>query len=145
MISLRYNPTDNELEWANEVVASHPDHQVIVLTHSYLDHRGRNVTGKNIWNKFAKAHANILMVFCGHISTVHYESVGDNGNRVFEMLFDWQNDKRPEPNSYFALVEIDPVGKRISIRTYSPMLDKYKTDNRAKFEINNVKFVSGKR
>ena len=140
VISLNFNPTDDELKWANGVVASHPEHKVIVLTHSYLEHRGKDVSGKNIWNKFAKAHANIMMVFCGHLSTVHYESKGDNGNRVFEMLFDWQNDRKPEPNSYFALVEIDPPGKRISIRSYSPMLDKYKTDPRAKFEFGNVEF-----
>ena len=85
------------------------------------------------------------MVFCGHLSTVHYESVGDKGNRVFEMLFDWQHDKLPEPNSYFALAEIDPLGKRISIRSYSPMLDKYKTDKRGQFEFRNVKFVPGRR
>ncbi|MDP6543016.1 MAG: metallophosphoesterase [Phycisphaerae bacterium] len=141
VISLNYCPTDDELKWANEIVALHPGHQVIVLTHSYLEHKGRDVSGENIWNKFAKAHENILMVFCGHLSTVHYESVGDKGNRVYEMLFDWQHHSLPEPNSYFALAEIDPVGKRISIRTYSPMLDKYKTDRRAKFEFRNVKFV----
>ncbi len=61
------------------------------------------------------------------------------------MLFDWQHHSLPEPNSYFVLAEIDPVGKRISIRTYSPMLDTYKTDPRAKFEFRNVKFVSDRR
>jgi len=145
VISLNFNPTDNELEWANKIVTLHRGYQVIVLTHSYLEHRGRDVSGENMWNKFVKSHENILMVFCGHLSTVHYESVGDKGNKVYEMLFDWQNSKRPEPNSYFAMVEIDPVSKRISIRSYSPLLNNYKTDPRGQFEFRNVKFVSDKK
>lgn len=141
VISLKFCPTDDELKWANKIVTLHPGHQVIVLTHSYLEHKGRDISGENIWNKFVKAHENILMVFCGHLSTVHYESVGSKGNGVYEMLFNWQHHSLPEPNSYFVLAEIDPVGKRISIRTYSPTLDTYKTDPRAKFEFRNVKFV----
>ncbi|MDP6634635.1 MAG: metallophosphoesterase [Phycisphaerae bacterium] len=142
VIALKFCPTDEELKWANDIVALHPGHQVIVLTHSYLTHRGRDTSGENIWNRFVKSHENILMVLCGHLSTVHYVSTGDKGNKVYEMLFDWQNDRQPEPNSYFVLAEIDPVSKRISIRTYSPLLDNYKTDPRAKFEFRDVKFVS---
>jgi len=141
VISLMFCPADDELKWANKVVSEYSDHQVIVLTHSYLEHRGRDVSGENIWNKFVRSHPNILMVICGHLSTVHYESVGDKGNRVFEMLFDWQNDRLPEPNSYFAIAEIDPIAGKISIRTYSPLLDKYKTDSRSRFEYRNVKFL----
>jgi hypothetical protein len=145
VVSLSYNPTDDELKWANKIVTQHPGHQVIVLTHSYLTHRGRDVSGENIWNKFVKSHENVLMVFCGHLSTVHYESTGDKGNKVYEMLFDWQNNKKPEPNSYFAMVEIDPVSKRISVQSYSPLLNKYKTGPRGKFEFRNVKFASDKK
>jgi hypothetical protein len=142
VVSLNFNPTDAELAWANKIVSMHQGYQVIVVTHSYLEHRGRDVSGENIWNKFVKSHENVLMVFCGHLSTVHYSSVADKGNRVYEMLFDWQNNKNRDPNSYFALVEVDPVRKRISVRSYSPLLDQYKTDKRGNFEFRDVKFVS---
>ncbi len=145
VVSLTFCPDDDTLKWANKVVARHPNHQTIVLTHSYLTHKGRDLSGEDIWNNFVKSHANVLMVFCGHLSTVHYKSVADKGNTVYEMLFDWQHHKLPGPNSYFALVEIDPVGKRISVQSYSPMLDKYKTDSRGKFEYRNVKFLGDRK
>jgi len=145
VISLKFLPNDEELKWANQIATEHPEHHVIVLTHSYLTHKGRDRSGENIWNKFAKSHANVLMVFCGHLSTVHFKSVADKGNTVYEMLFDWQHHKLPEPNSYFAMVEVDPLGRRISVQSYSPMLDKYKTDSRAKFEYRNVKFLGDRK
>ncbi|MDP7288544.1 MAG: hypothetical protein QGH94_11180, partial [Phycisphaerae bacterium] len=69
VVSLTFCPDDDTLKWANKVVARHPNHQTIVLTHSYLTHKGRDLSGEDIWNNFVKSHANVLMVFCGHLST----------------------------------------------------------------------------
>jgi len=142
VMSLKFLPNEEELKWANDVVSRHPNHQVLLVTHSYLEHRGKDTSGKQIWNEFVNLHANVLMVFCGHLSTVHYTSVTDKGNTVYEMLFDWQNDRKPEPNSYFAMIEVDPAGKRISVRSYSPLLNKYMTNKRAQFEFRDVQFLS---
>lgn len=144
VVSLTFAPNDKELEWANAVVAKHPAHRVIILTHSYLTHQGRDRTGVNIWEKFASKHANISLVFCGHLSTVHREETGPKGNKVYEMLFDWQNDREPENNSYFAIIEIDPEKEQMSITAYSPTLDKERTDNRSRFTIEKVDFLKAK-
>ena len=40
ILVLEYEPRTRVLEWADTVVSAHPDHNVILLTHSYLDHRG---------------------------------------------------------------------------------------------------------
>ena len=36
VLSLEFGPRDHVLDWANEVVASHPNHRVIVVTHDYM-------------------------------------------------------------------------------------------------------------
>lgn len=144
ILCLNFMPSKAEIAWGNEVVAKHPDHQVILLTHSYLTHTERDVAGKILWDQLVRFHPNMSMVFCGHLSTVHARAEGDKGNTVCEMLFDWQNDVDPDPNSYFALVTIDPAAGLISSRAYSPALDKELEGGRSgKTEFKDVRFLPG--
>jgi hypothetical protein len=84
------------------------------------------------------------MAFCGHLSTVHFRSEGEAGNTVCEMLFDWQHDREPDPNSYLALVTIDPAGRTISSRSYSPTLERELTAGRTGIAtFKNVVFLPG--
>jgi len=144
ILSLNFYPADEEIAWGNEVVSRHADHQVIILTHSYLTHTQRDTAGEILWERLVRHHPNISMAFCGHLSTVHFRSEGDHGNTVCEMLFDWQNDRDPDPNSYLAIVTIDTGTNTISSRSYSPTLDHSLTEGRTgitKFE--NVVFKEG--
>ena len=81
IVTMPFLPTDGQLEGANRVVKEHPDHRVIVLTHSYLTHTGRDKSGVDIWEKLVKRHRNISLVVCGHLSTVHFVSQGDRGQQ----------------------------------------------------------------
>ena len=144
ILGLNFSPSGEEIAWANEVVTTHPGHQVILLTHSYLTHTERDVAGKKLWEQLVRKHPNMSMVFCGHLSTVHARAEGDHGNTVCEMLFDWQNDRDPDPNSYFALVTIDPEAGMIGSRAYSPALDRDLEGGRSgKFEFKDVRFLAG--
>lgn len=145
VIALQYNPSDTELEWANRVVAAHPMHSVLVVTHSYLTHQGKDTTGEHIWEQFVRRHPNITAVFCGHLSTVHYEDTGDSGNKVCEMLFDWQNSTGPDMNSYCAMIEIDPDTHTLAVECYSPWLDRFLPGVRANFEYSGITVFSKKK
>jgi len=144
ILCLNFMPSNAEIAWGNTVVDTHPDHQVILLTHSYLTHTERDVAGKILWEQLVRRHPNVSMVFCGHLSTVHSRAEGDMGNTVCEMLFDWQNDVDPEPNGYFAIVTIDPAAGTITSRSYSPALDKALTGGRSgEVEFKDVRFLPG--
>ncbi len=144
ILCLNFMPSDEEIAWGNEVVDKHPDHQIILLTHSYLTHTERDVAGKILWEKLVRQHPNMSMVFCGHLSTVHARADGDHGNTVCEMLFDWQNDVEPAPNGYLAIVTIDPAAKTIASRAYSPALDKGLDGGRSgTTEFKDVRFLPG--
>ena len=43
IVSLECKPRDEVLNWANEVVAKHPEHRVIILTHAYMKANGRRI------------------------------------------------------------------------------------------------------
>jgi hypothetical protein len=144
VLALNFDPSESEIAWADGIVSRYPDRQVILVTHSYLTHTKRDVAGEMLWDRLVRWHPNFSMVFCGHLSTVHSRAAGEQGNTVCEMLFDWQNDRDPEPNSYLALITIDPTAGIISSRSYSPVLDRELTQGRtgnARFE--NVTFLPG--
>lgn len=47
VLALEFGPRDSVLEWANEVVAAHPNHQVIVVTHAYMNYDGTWLAGND--------------------------------------------------------------------------------------------------
>lgn len=144
ILCLNFMPSNAEVAWGNEVIAKHPDHQIILLTHSYLTHTERDVAGKMLWEQMVRWQPNMSMVFCGHLSTVHARADGDKGNTVCEMLFDWQNDVEPDPNSYFAIITVDPAAGTINSRSYSPVLDKEMEGGRSgRIEFKDVRFLPG--
>lgn len=144
ILSLNFDPQADEIAWGNTVIQSHPEHQIILLTHSYLTHTKRDEIGVTLWDKLLKTYPNVSIVFCGHLSTVHFKSEGDNGNSVCEMLFDWQNDLQPDPNSYLAVITIDPKAGTVSAKSYSPALGKYLEGSRNRFEFTGVRYIDPK-
>lgn len=120
VVTLDFGAGDLVLNWANERIAAHPNHNVIITTHAYMhidgqllnDNHGvspyRNGAndplyntamgetannGDDMWNKLIKKHSNIVLVLCGHDSTedvVVTQLKGDNGNIVTNMLIDPQ-------------------------------------------------------
>ena len=95
---LDFGAGDEMLEWANEVVISHPNHRVIVTTHGYQAFDGLPISPTNVnswggtaatndvdtsvgnnargynngvqlWEKFLSKHPNIVLLLCGHTSS----------------------------------------------------------------------------
>ena len=106
IVSLGCYPTDEMLTWANNVVSQHPNHKVIVSTHSYIfgyqtvnsikmDINDYNEDGAHTWDNFVSLHENIFMVVCGHECTVGGDVVkrvnyGVNGNAVTQFMINPQ-------------------------------------------------------
>jgi len=97
VIGLEFGPRDAVVEWANAVVARHPDHHAILLTHAYMysdstrydwGARGRDQTwnpnaygigtrpgdveqgvndGEALWQKLVSRHPQFAFTFNGHV------------------------------------------------------------------------------
>ncbi len=121
VVALGFGPSDEVVDWANQVVSAHPNHSAILVTHAYLysdDTRydwaakgssqrwnphsypiaGRqNETvndGQQLWDKLVKAHPNFRLIFCGHVlndGTALLTSVVDQGQVVHQMLANYQS------------------------------------------------------
>lgn len=150
-VTLEFGPRDEALDWANDVVAAHPDHTTIMMTHANINSVGdrtesattypiaRNPEttvngGTAIWEKFTRRHPNLLMTLSGHIHSnaiPRRVSRGVQGNVIYEMLMDYQNDPNGG-NGYLVLMEFRP-DETIEIRAYSPFLGQYRTDTQHGF------------
>ncbi|GLR17270.1 metallophosphoesterase [Portibacter lacus] len=144
MLSLEFKPRDEALAWANKVVAAHPNHQCIIVTHAYLMKNGQRFTslnydiegnaGEEMWEKLVSLHKNIFMVVCGHTEpNARLVSKGVHGNNVYQLLSDFQFEKGGQ--GFLRIMKFYPEEKRIDVSTYSPVLKEYKEDPRNKFSL----------
>jgi hypothetical protein len=96
--------------------------------------------GEELWTKLAKLYPNVTMVVNGHVlndGQGRLVSTGDHGNKVYQMLSNYQMQTNGG-NGYLRLLKIDPVLGKISATSYSPYLNQYKTDAENQFEFTNV-------
>ncbi|TNF32523.1 MAG: hypothetical protein EP329_09990 [Deltaproteobacteria bacterium] len=104
VLSIEYAPRKQTLCWAEEMIAAHPDHRVIIATHCYIGRSGAYITscptddyntvgadGATIWEELASRHSNVFLVVAGHTgASKHKTTTGNTGNTVHELVVDYQ-------------------------------------------------------
>jgi len=159
VIALEFAPRDLIVEWAGEVIESHPAHRVIVATHAYQywdnkrydwetysnsqEHspkayaisqsdEGAN-DGEQIFERLIAPHSNsILAVLSGH-------ALGDGlgysmSAGVHEILANFQS-RSYGGNGYLRLMQFDPDTRRLKIFTFSPWRERLGTASDEQFEV----------
>ena len=146
---LEFGPRDDVLRWAREVVAGHPECPVILITHAYLHNDGKRYdraipgqnappqdfpmagdraglnTGEDIWRKLVSKNRNTVMVISGHVCVAaRLTSKGEAGNRVHQMVVDYQDQERGG-NGWLRLLRFSRGGRTVQVRDYSPVLDEW--------------------
>ncbi len=150
VVALEFGPRADVLRWANDVIARHPAHSAIIITHAYLDPKNNERMsatagfgakakaapggapeseppdlnlGVEIWEKLASLHPNVALVLCGHACyTNHKIATGAAGNRVHEVVVDYQRDVNGG-NGWMRLLQFLPDGKTVRSRDFSPTLN----------------------
>ena len=155
ILVLEYAPRDAALKWADGILKANQDKEAIIVTHSFTftDNTrmsrcdansassfgvGQDNDGEDMWWKLVRNYANVRMVLSGHVNTGdgtgHRVDLGANGNLVNQMLSDYQS----EPlggGGYLRILKISPSLNQISVSTYSPYLDSFKTDDHNQFTV----------
>jgi hypothetical protein len=157
-LTLEFKPRDETLAWANKVVAEHPDHRTIVVTHSYLTKRKgqrsgadnylvKGNSGESIWEKFVSRNKNIFLVLSGHALENLLTSQGKNGNIVHQVQADyWYFDtpKIKAGSGFLRIMTFRPDKNTIEVQTYSPVLDEFLTRPKSKFSLDYIMSGRGK-
>jgi hypothetical protein len=149
LLSIEFAPRVEVLDWANKVVSEHKDCGTIVVTHSYtysddsrmnfkmnpLKYNENNTDRDEMWERFVSRHSNIFLVLSSHYFAVRHEtSISDNGNRVHQVMTCYLDDEH-KPQGWLRIIRFFPEQGRIQFRTYSPVLDRYLTDEQNQFEM----------
>lgn len=157
VMSMEFGPREPVLDWANQVAANHPNRRVILVTHTHIysddtlhgssPHHfwtptgyGRTNNGPEVWDKFLKRHANVSLVFNGHVlndGTGRLVGIGDHGNKVYQMLANYQ--QLPNGgNGIMRVVQFIPEQDKFTVRTYSPPLKRYYAGDEQEFEYTDL-------
>ena len=136
IVCLSVAPTNDHLVWADDIVSSHPNRRVIVVTHSYMDGNSRLASdmysptggnaGEDIWEEFIKKHENIFFVACGHLSNGRLTSTGVNGNVVHQTV---------NNNELLRILRFVPEDNMIYVSSYDPSAKIYITDPDNQYEL----------
>lgn len=156
MLNLEFCPSNTTLDWANSLVASYPNKNVIVNVHSYLNYDGELLTnqalgcqsffapsyvagtdknnGQQIWDEFAKLHKNIFMVLSGHVlgDGVDYRiDQATDGNDVHQ-IFHYEYGSytgADEHTGSTAMLIFKPSENLVQFRDYDPWFDEFATSS----------------
>lgn len=146
VFGLEYTPRYTVLNWMDRIISEHPNARVIVNSHCLVNpdglfngaegtansdgnankHSVSSYTGWNTWDKIARKHANMFMMYSGHIPSdeiVTRTDIGDNGNKVYSTLVDYQGAMLTSKMNTFLLVKVDEDTKMMSFCAYSPEMD----------------------
>jgi hypothetical protein len=155
IVVLEFAARDSSLAWADGIIKANQDKDVIIVTHmfTYADNTrisqcdensagsfgvGQDNNGEDMWWKVVRKYPNIHLVLSGHVvegdGTGRRMDLGANGNLVNQILSDYQSDPLGG-SGYLRLIKISPSLNRVSISTYSPYLDSFKTDDHNQFVV----------
>lgn len=135
LLHLEYSPSEKVLDWAEKVLENHPDSWSIITTHNYLNLEGEKTdAGERIWKNLVTPYPNVHLVLCGHNhGEARRQDTVDN-RIVNQVLSDYQ-DRPNGGNGWIRLLVFHPSENEINIRTYSPYLNAFETDNNSQFSI----------
>lgn len=125
VLTLELFPRKEAVAWGAQVVSAHPDHNVIVQTHSYLTPSSTidgwnggygSTSGQYVFDNLVKLYPNVKMVFSGHVLAAgHRVDTGVNGNKIVSYLGDFKTDANP-----VRLLTIDADTGKVTSRVYAP-------------------------
>ena len=139
-VHLMFEPQEDELAWAAEVIASLPDHFVIISTHSFLDSDGSLLNhatfdAQNLWDAIVAPFDNVRLVLNGHSSGEANRSDLVAGQAVHQMLTCYHGDG-DHGSGWLRVLDFDPENGTLEASTYSPYLDSWQDDEDSQFSLN---------
>lgn len=161
VLALEWGPREEVVAWANEVMAAHPEHRAILITHAYMHfdetrydwaERGRDQSwnphaygtaegpggvhdGQELWDELVSKHAGFHMTLNGHVlgdGLGRLSSKGAGEHEVHQMLVNYQM-KREGGEGFMRLLEFLPDGETVNVRAWSPVTGEYRTDPQNQF------------
>ena len=138
MLQMGFDSSEEEIQWAEQVIKDHPDHNVVFSTHEYLrpeeDERsnpgnGRwTAQGDLLFERLVKPYSNVVLVFSGHLHGVRQRvTEREDGTHVIETVADYQSYEEDGARDalYTRLYQFDLDSGLVAANAYSPRLQSF--------------------
>lgn len=124
-----------DIAWMNSVIQQYPERKVIVNLHEFmLTTGGLGPMPQRIQDEVVAPNPNVIAVASGHYHDAytrqdHFDDNGDGtpDRTVYSMLFDYQG-LAEGGQGFLRLLHFDNQNGKIVVRTYSPSLDTFDSD-----------------
>jgi hypothetical protein len=121
------DPHPEIVDWARSIFEAHPEHFGILNSHYILNADASWGSYGAVMYDRLKDVANLQIMTCGHIGAEAHRTDDFEGNVIHSMLADYQF-RDLGGAGYMRLWEFSPANDELTIRTYSPSLDRWETD-----------------
>ncbi|WP_243074682.1 hypothetical protein [Microbacterium sp. SS28] len=138
MLSLPYAYGEREVAWAEQVVAQHPDANIVVATHEHVTPKTVEAAAARsnssrwlshadlLWNRVIAPHRNVVLVLSGHFhglgAIVTEDAGGIAGHTVVEALADYQEFRTQtgeRATGFQRLLQLDLAAGMLAVDTFS--------------------------
>jgi len=136
VVDLQYDTTPDAavLAWARSIFEMHPAAFGILNTHYLLDGNGDfGAQGQAIYDAL-KDVDNVQLMTCGHVSAEARRSDTFEGHTIHTMLADYQSLDNGG-GGRMRIWELSPQNGELTVRTYSPSMDLWETDDSSEFTL----------
>ncbi|HEY8456506.1 MAG TPA: metallophosphoesterase [Actinopolymorphaceae bacterium] len=144
VLNLELWPRKEVVNWAKGVVAGHPHHNVIIVTHSHLTASGDiaqtnggygDTSPQYVFDNLTSRYRNVRFVFSGHTGLHAYRvDSGVHGNTIYQIQSTYHD------HASTRLVEIDTANGSFSTRVYSRETGQDHDDG-SSFSVSDVEWV----
>ena len=142
VFSLGWMPTVSVLSWAEGILQQHPDKNVIVTVHAYMNSNGALLSkadfgiaglfpqipdGQQIWDTFKK-YENVVLMMSGHVHSediVSYVDQNAANKDVASLLLDRQNDDTEQKLGTLAIFTFHEDSDTVEVNWYSTKYDAF--------------------
>lgn len=155
IMHIEFAPTDEVLDWANDIIKNHPRHRVILTNHGFLTpeedkgittrysrlstcdnslHFEGDNAGIDIYNKLILPYDNIFIVLSGHYYSQRTMKIIAN-RTIYAIQSDYNLEKPYGGNAWMRVMQFVKTDSTINIHTYSPFFDKFKEGDDSNFKL----------
>lgn len=136
MLYMGWDPQQEQIDWMNEVLAKYPERVAVINLHEFmLTTGGLGPIPQRILDEVVEPNPNVRVVTSGHYHDAFKREFeyDDDGDGVMDrtataMLFDYQGLEQGGLG-YLRLLQFDNVGEQMRVRTFSPSLEKYNSED----------------
>jgi hypothetical protein len=138
LVSLEYDAGANPLvlQWAHDLLTTHADRRAILVVHNLIGTGNPgtfSTQGSAVYNAL-KDCPNLFLMLGGHNPGEGRRQDTFEGRTVHSLLADYQS-RTSGGTGWLRVLDFSPANNRVSVKTYSPVLDQWETDADSQFDL----------